>query len=386
MFSITFFVLLALSIVYVYNGYTHDSYPHTAGELGASTYADVQGSILSVHLLYPDQGKEIHVHGIVFSHDDHATEGGHANGNYTLVLVVSAPEEGANYDDDWWEEDFGANRKKEIPHVDSFTDGCRVEDDISITAKNLGDVRAVEYIASAYVKNGVGSDSDFIKKPVGKYNEESGIGNNDIGTSNTGISLANSSQTSQPGDSVTLNLATSEPYYSVSWYVKTPWDTSETGTYLEDDYGDGTSTEASLTYSFPSGTMHTGDFIFAADIYRWVDMSWQSKETYTVSVSNPTVPSIPQSVSASPGQSRWSVSLSWAAPSSDGGSAITGYEYQYRRYYAGTWESWSSWQSVSSTSTTVTGLISNGTYEFRLRAVNSVGTSSNTDSVTTTAQ
>lgn len=201
-----------------------------------------------------------------------------------------------------------------------------------------------------------------------------------------GISPSDPNQTPQPGDSVTLNLATAEPYYSVSWYVKTPWDTSETGTYLEDDYGDGTSTTASLTYSFPSGTMHTGDFIFAADIYRWVDMSWQSKETYTVSVSNPTVPSIPQSVSASPGSSRWSVSLSWSAPSSDGGSAITGYEYQYRRYYAGSWESWSSWQSVSSTSTTVTGLISNGTYEFRLRAVNSVGTSTNTDSVTTTAQ
>ena len=108
--------------------------------------------------------------------------------------------------------------------------------------------------------------------------------------------------------------------------------------------------------------------------------------SYTVSVSNPTEPSTPQSVSASPGISRWTVSLSWAAPSSDGGSEITGYQYQYRRYYAGTWESWSSWQSVSSTSTTVRGLISNGTYEFRVRAVNSVGSGSITDSVTTTAQ
>ncbi|MXV77301.1 fibronectin type III domain-containing protein [Candidatus Poribacteria bacterium] len=201
-----------------------------------------------------------------------------------------------------------------------------------------------------------------------------------------GISPSDPNQTPQPGDSVTLNLATAEPYYSVNWYVKTPWDTSESGTYLEDDYGDGTSTTASLTYVFPSGTMHTGDFIFAADIYRWSDMSWQSKETYTVSVSNPTAPSIPQSVTASPGTSRWSVSLSWSAPSSDGGSAITGYEYQYRRYYAGTWESWSSWQSVSSTSTTVTGLISNGTYEFQVRAVNSVGAGYTANSVTTRAQ
>lgn len=201
-----------------------------------------------------------------------------------------------------------------------------------------------------------------------------------------GISPADPNQTPQPGDSVTLNLGTSEPYYYVSWYVKTPWDTNETGTYIEGDSGNGTLTEASVTYSFPSGVMNTGDFLFTASISRWTDMSWYGDETHTVSVSNPTVPNTPLSFSASPGLSRWTVSLSWAAPSSDGGSAITGYEYQYRRYYADTWESWSSWQSVSSTSTTVTGLISNGTYEFRLRAVNSIGTSTYTDSVTTTAQ
>ena len=280
-FGFTFFVLLALSTVFVNSGYTHDAYPADF-DLPGSTYADVEGSIYSVHLLYPDRGQEIHIHGIVYSFDDDKVDGGHANGNYTLVLIVEAPEAGLthNNDKEWWEDDFGANKKKEVPHVDSFTDGCRVEDNITFTAKNLGDVRAVEYRASANVKNGVGSDSDFIKKPVGEYNEESGNVNNNIVPSDTGISLASSSQMPQPGNSVTLDLVTSEPYYSVSWYVKTPWDTSETGTYLEDDYGDGTSTTASLTYVFPSGTMHTGDFIFAADIYRWVDMSWQSKETY----------------------------------------------------------------------------------------------------------
>ena len=106
----------------------------------------------------------------------------------------------------------------------------------------------------------------------------------------------------------------------------------------------------------------------------------------TESSDDAVTPGIPRSLSASPGPSRWTVSLSWTAPSSDGGAGITGYRYQYRRYYAGTWGPWSSWESTSTTSTTVTGLISNGTYKFRVRAVNSVGVGDPTSSVTTQAE
>lgn len=102
---------------------------------------------------------------------------------------------------------------------------------------------------------------------------------------NLGISSSDLDKTPQPGDSVTLNLGTSEAFYSVSWYVHTPSDTSSSGTYLQDSLGDGTSTSASLSYTFPSGAMHTGDYLFRAYIWRWSDMSWYGEETYTVSVS-----------------------------------------------------------------------------------------------------
>ncbi len=98
------------------------------------------------------------------------------------------------------------------------------------------------------------------------------------------IYLVNADQIPEPGDSATLTLVTSEPYYNVSWYVKAPWETNARGTYIEDDYGDGTSTTASLTYTFPSGSMHTGDFLITASIYRWSDMSEYGEETYTVTV------------------------------------------------------------------------------------------------------
>jgi len=79
-------------------------------------------------------------------------------------------------------------------------------------------------------------------------------------------------------------------------------------------------------------------------------------------------PGMPRNLSATPwiGQ----VSLSWSAPSSDGGSALTGYEYRYQVSGG----SWSSWSSVGlSTSKTVTGLAANTTYTFEVRAVNAHG-------------
>jgi len=80
------------------------------------------------------------------------------------------------------------------------------------------------------------------------------------------------------------------------------------------------------------------------------------------------------------------VSLSWSAPSDDGGSSITDYIIEFSN--AG-----SSWTVINDgpgdgTTTTVTGLTNGEIYSFRVSAVNSIGTSiwmtpsSNGDSVT----
>jgi len=68
-----------------------------------------------------------------------------------------------------------------------------------------------------------------------------------------------------------------------------------------------------------------------------------------------------------------SVVISWTAPASDGGSAITNYIVEYRK---GT-DGWSPVARADSTvlSTTVTGLIKGSSYTFRVSAVSDGGTS-----------
>ena len=64
--------------------------------------------------------------------------------------------------------------------------------------------------------------------------------------------------------------------------------------------------------------------------------------------------------------------MSWTAPASDGGSAVTGYVVTpYVGYCAAAAETFSS----TATTQTVTGLTNGTQYRFRVQAINAVGTS-----------
>ena len=80
--------------------------------------------------------------------------------------------------------------------------------------------------------------------------------------------------------------------------------------------------------------------------------------------SNPAAPGAPQSFTATPGNAQ--VTLSWAAPESDGGSEITGYEVS--RDNGTTWV-----DATSNTGHTFTGLTNGTSYTFKVRAVNAAG-------------
>ena len=127
-------------------------------------------------------------------------------------------------------------------------------------------------------------DSGNVYRVEEKRGDSGNDENGDTDTPTLGITLANSGQTFQPGDSLTLDIVTADPFYNISWYVHTPGDTSSSGTYQYDNYGDGTATSGSFYYTIPSGAMHTGDYLFRALVYRWSDMFYVGEETYTVTV------------------------------------------------------------------------------------------------------
>jgi hypothetical protein len=83
------------------------------------------------------------------------------------------------------------------------------------------------------------------------------------------------------------------------------------------------------------------------------------------------VATVPQSLTLTPGNAQ--VVLSWAAPSSNGGSNITDYMVESSTNSGASWSTFIHTASTSTTST-VTSLTNNTTYWFRVSAVNGDGT------------
>jgi hypothetical protein len=81
------------------------------------------------------------------------------------------------------------------------------------------------------------------------------------------------------------------------------------------------------------------------------------------------------------------INLSWSAPSNNGGSAITGYKVERSTDNGNTWSTVASNTGSAGTIFSDTGLSPSTTYTYRVSAINSVGTSSpsNTASATTSA-
>jgi len=102
------------------------------------------------------------------------------------------------------------------------------------------------------------------------------------------------------------------------------------------------------------------------------DTKWDNGSTFTAPGAlttsgggSPTVPGAVTNFTATPGNGQ--VSLSWSAPSNNGGSAITGYEV--------TRDNWANkvTKTASELSHTYTGLTNGTQYTFKIRAINAQG-------------
>ena len=93
------------------------------------------------------------------------------------------------------------------------------------------------------------------------------------------------------------------------------------------------------------------------------------------SITTATTPGAPTSVTAVGTGVDGQALVSWTAPASNGGSAITDYTVQYSSNSGSSWTTFSDGTSTS-TSATVTGLTTGTAYIFRVAAVNVIGTGS----------
>ena len=120
----------------------------------------------------------------------------------------------------------------------------------------------------------------------------------------------------------------------------------------------------SVTVVHARGTQADG-----ADTVRNAEQLRFSDQTIPAAPAATTAPGAPTAVTAAAGDA--SVTLSWTAPASDGGSAITGYQVDV---LTGTTVQRTVSPTGTATSTVVTGLTNGTAYNFVVRAVNAVGT------------
>ena len=130
-------------------------------------------------------------------------------------------------------------------------------------------------------------------------------------------------------------------------------------------FADGTSTSTSTTVT---GLANNTSYIFRIAAVNIAGTG--SYSTASTAVTTAAVPGAPGTPTPTAHQNT-QVPLTWSAPVSNGGSAITDYVVEYSSTM--TWTTFSDGTSAS-TSTTVTGLSNGTSYQFRVAAVNAVGT------------
>jgi titin len=205
---------------------------------------------------------------------------------------------------------------------------------------------------------------------------------NAIGTGS--YSAASSSVTilGLPGAPTGVTATASTAQASVSWSAPSSNGGAAITDYTVQYSSNGGSTWTTFTRAASATTsdtvtgLGTGSYIFRVAAVNSVGAGSYSSPSGSVSVSGATTPGTPTSLTAAlSGANPGWVSLSWSAPSSNGGASITDYTVQFSSDSGTTWTTFNDGTSTATTAT-VKGLTLATNYTFRVAAVNSVGTGS----------
>jgi len=141
----------------------------------------------------------------------------------------------------------------------------------------------------------------------------------------------------------------------------------------------------STTYS-DTGLAASTSYTYRVSAINGIGTSSPSNTSSATTGTVATAPQPPTGLAANTVSSS-QINLSWTAPSNNGGSAVTGYEIERSQDNGSTWAVVTSNTGSTGTTYSDTGLVASTTYTYRVSAINSVGTSSpsNTASATTNA-
>src|SRR2546422_824320 len=133
------------------------------------------------------------------------------------------------------------------------------------------------------------------------------------------------------------------------------------------------STGSSATTYSDTGLAHTTTYTYRVHTVTAIGTSFPSDTASATTFA--VAPSPPTGLAASASSSS-QISLSWTAPTDNGGSAITGYKIEKSTDGGTTWSTLVANTGNTATTYSDTGLTHTTTYTYKVSAINSIGTSS----------